>query len=133
MKYKNNINVFVLLIIFLYLFSAVPSLVYQGYGCELYTIELECPEGYFIATTKAIYGRSSPDLCTDNAGNLDTTSTCQSDRALQDVKGQCDGRTSCLYTVNGTALGSPCPGIQNYLELAYECRGMMVLLVMMVF
>ena len=47
---------------------------------------------------------------------------CRSNQNIVNlIKKRCDGREKCEINVNNDVFGDPCPGIEKYLQVDYEC------------
>ncbi|XP_078575679.1 uncharacterized protein LOC144861581 [Branchiostoma floridae x Branchiostoma japonicum] len=85
--------------------------------CEDDTMYLSCGSGSTIHVSYAMYGRNDKDHCKWSLIK------CQSSSSLSDVRGRCQGRSSCSVPASNHVFGDPCWAVPKYLEVTYKCYG----------
>ena len=92
-------------------------------------LRVNCPtSGMTVHVLEANYGRRNKTFCLGSWEEGDRevdVDDCVSDGAMEYVQEKCEGRVSCVITVQEmmTELGDPCPHIHKYVEVSYSCQG----------
>eukprot|EP00058_Branchiostoma_floridae_P014957 XP_002600445.1 hypothetical protein BRAFLDRAFT_109205 [Branchiostoma floridae] len=89
--------------------------------CEDDTMYLSCGSGSTMHVSYAMYGRNDKDHCKWSLIK------CQSSSSLSDVRGRCQGRSSCSVPASNHVFGDPCWAVPKYLEVTYKCYGFLLL------
>ncbi|XP_033125664.1 adhesion G-protein coupled receptor G6-like [Anneissia japonica] len=88
-------------------------------ACEHKTLSLTCDGESTLDIHSALYGRLNTETCPHN---LDHSTSCRAEGALQKVRDACQHQSSCgVKAVNGV-FGDPCVGVFKYLEVSYTCE-----------
>ena len=73
-----------------------------------------------INVESANYGRTQKGICPHTVHDVSDTD-CYSSNALNIVKNQCQGQTSCDISASNDIFGDPCYGTYKYLDVKYDC------------
>jgi len=77
---------------------------------------ITCPAGV-IRVVSAAWGRTDEVTC--QAPNMGNTN-CRADAAIP-VGNKCAGKPTCTLNGNNDDFTNPCPGVQKYLNVVYQC------------
>lgn len=90
-------------------------------ACEGSNLEVKCGQGEKISVSRANFGRTSRDVCTDNGNAPIYTDKCFSPNSLDLVNRYCSGQNQCTGPASSAIFGNPCVGTFKYLEVEYTC------------
>ena len=89
--------------------------------CEYQDALIKCPNGR-IQVEHAFFGRKDNITCRSSNGILSSGYICETNNSTLDkVHEKCEGQRSCEIYVSSYMFDDPCPGIQKYLNITYEC------------
>lgn len=89
-------------------------------ACEGNQLQLSCEEGTKINLIRANFGRFSISIC-NTQGNLEWSVNCMARRSFRVIQEVCGNRSDCLLFASAAYFGDPCPGVNKYLEVHYQC------------
>ena len=95
-------------------------------ACSGQSLSLSCPAQAEISLVRAVWGRFSLAICNseprgDFLQMLRSTTCGDTTTPLNIISTQCQGRTQCQVEADNTVFGDPCPGVQEFLEVQFEC------------
>jgi len=65
-----------------------------------------------------MYGRLTTEYCQFN--NYTQNVRCKADNPIQHMK-TCNGKTSCVLFFDESVYGNPCPNVEKYMQITYDC------------
>jgi len=91
------------------------------YGCEGGSMAISCEEGTSISIVRANFGRFSISICNE-LGNTTWSTHCIQPTTLRALTARCGGKQECMFDVNASVFGDPCPTTYKYMEVHYYCQ-----------
>ncbi|XP_057316873.1 fibrillin-2-like [Hydractinia symbiolongicarpus] len=71
-----------------------------------------------IIIIDAMYGRLSTQHCQQN--NYTQNVRCKADNPIQHLQ-SCNNKAFCVFFIQKEVFGDPCPGIEKYMQVTYDC------------
>ena len=95
-------------------------------ACSGQSVSLTCQGRGEISLVRAVWGRFSLAICNSGVRGdfihmLKSTTCGDTVTPLNILSIQCQGQTQCQVNADNTVFGDPCPGVQEFLEVQYEC------------
>ena len=95
-------------------------------ACSGQSVSLTCQGRGEISLVRAVWGRFSLAICNSGVRGdfihmLKSTTCGDTVTPLNILSIQCQGQTQCQVKADNTVFGDPCPGVQEFLEVQYEC------------
>jgi len=86
--------------------------------CENKQLKIACKKG-MIKVISAFFGYDHQNYgCGHNAAK---NTYCQTDKAINEMKMRCNGKSSCSVPASNSVFGDPCRGTVKYLFAGYIC------------
>ncbi|XP_073981340.1 L-rhamnose-binding lectin ELEL-1-like [Rhodnius prolixus] len=109
----------VLLSVLLSIIKAVSGAPTSSMACEDYTLNISCPDGYYLDIVNAFYGRKDENICYRKGKIINTN--CSAQTALAVMHSRCNNFQICIVSASKTVFGDPCYDTYKYLEVEYNC------------
>ena len=95
-------------------------------ACSGHSVSLSCPAGGEISVVRAVWGRFSLAICNSGARGdflqmLKSTTCGDTLTPLNVISAKCQGATQCQVEADNSVFGDPCPGVEEFLEVQFEC------------
>ncbi|XP_077371005.1 L-rhamnose-binding lectin SML-like isoform X1 [Festucalex cinctus] len=107
-----------------FLLTAVVDSSEQVTTCDWFPLNihrLACDHGV-IKVDKALYGRSSPLVCTERAPQHSLSNVqCARKDTVETLQKSCDGKSVCEVLINDFRTPDPCVGTFKYLQTNFTC------------
>ncbi|CAC5361252.1 unnamed protein product [Mytilus coruscus] len=91
---------------------------YHAYICENQLWTINCPVGYIIRIIEANFGRKDSTHCRGRHAEQH----CYTAWAVQTLRSHCYWRQKCTVFASTKIFGNPCPDVDKYLSLSYQCE-----------
>ena len=88
--------------------------------CEGSSQWIKCPSGEFINILHAMYGRRQNRSCA-KIKEYPSDVYCVASKSFEIVSNKCIGKESCEVEAKNSWFDDPCPGVEKYLDIEYEC------------
>ena len=73
-----------------------------------------------IKIVDAMYGRLTKEYC--QVGNYTQDLKCYSNiNTVKPLQEHCDGKAACVVFLEKSIFGDPCPSIEKYMQITYDC------------
>ena len=94
-------------------------------ACSGQSVSLSCPAQGQISLVRAVWGRFSLAICNSGARDflemLRSTTCGDTTTPLNIISSQCQGQTQCQVQADNKVFGDPCPGVEEFLEVQFQC------------